>query len=168
MAGAPCNGGFASVCCRAARSCRWPAGRIGGRRRRADRFKAGIADPVNTVLALWMAQAGGFYAAQGLKVEIVNMNGGSRGAQELQAGRLDVMHVGLSSVVQLNRAGGDLRLIASLEQRHPLHLLLRAGREDRGRPQGRRDRRQHLRLGERFHRHARAAAAGPRRATTSR
>jgi NitT/TauT family transport system substrate-binding protein len=77
-------------------------------------LKAGIADPVNTVLAWWTAQAAGFYAEQGLKVEILNMSGGSRGAQELQAGSLDVMHVGLSSVVKVNRAGGDLRLIGSL------------------------------------------------------
>jgi ABC-type nitrate/sulfonate/bicarbonate transport system substrate-binding protein len=77
-------------------------------------FKAGIADPVNTVLAWWTAQAARFYADQGLNVEILNMNGGSRGAEEVQAGRLDVMHVGLSSVVKLNRAGGDLRLIGSL------------------------------------------------------
>jgi NitT/TauT family transport system substrate-binding protein len=77
-------------------------------------FKAGIADPVNTVLAWWAAREAGFYTDQGLKVDIINMSGGSRGAQELQAGRLDVMHVGLSSVVKLNRAGGDLRLVASL------------------------------------------------------
>jgi NitT/TauT family transport system substrate-binding protein len=78
------------------------------------RFKVGISEPVNTVLALWMAEAGGFFAAQGLAVEIVNMNGGSRGATELQAGRIDAMHVGLSSVVKLNQDGGDLRTIASL------------------------------------------------------
>jgi NitT/TauT family transport system substrate-binding protein len=77
-------------------------------------FKAGIADPVNTVLAWWTAQAAGFYAEQGLKVEIINMNGGSRGAEEIEAGHIDVMHVGLSSVVKLNRSGGDLRLIGSL------------------------------------------------------
>jgi NitT/TauT family transport system substrate-binding protein len=77
-------------------------------------YKAGISDPVNTVLAMYMAEAAGFYAAQDLKVEIVNMNGGSRGAQELQAGRIDNMHVGLSSVIRTNRAGGDLRTIASL------------------------------------------------------
>src|SRR5712672_2889387 len=77
-------------------------------------FRAGIADPVNTVLAWWTAQAAGFYADQGLNVEILNMSGGSRGAEELQAGRLDVMHVGLSSVVKLNRAGCDLRLVGSL------------------------------------------------------
>ena len=77
-------------------------------------LKVGISEPVNTVLALWMADAGGFYAANGLKVEIINMSGGSRGAEALQAGRIDVMHVGLSSVVRLNRAGADLRLVASL------------------------------------------------------
>ena len=77
-------------------------------------FRAGIADPVNTVLAWWTAQAAGFYAQEGLNVEIINMSGGSRGAEALAAGSLDVMHVGLSSVVKLNRAGGDLRLIGSL------------------------------------------------------
>jgi NitT/TauT family transport system substrate-binding protein len=77
-------------------------------------FRVGMSDTVNTVLPLWMAQAGGFFAASGLNVELVNMDGGSRGAQELQEGRLDAMRVGLSSVVQANRAGGDLRLIASM------------------------------------------------------
>jgi len=77
-------------------------------------FKVGISDPVNTVLAIWMADAAGLYAANGLKVEIINMNGGSRGAAELAAGRIDAMHVGLSSVVRLNRTGGDLRIVASL------------------------------------------------------
>ena len=77
-------------------------------------LKAGISDPVNTVLAWYMARAAGLYAAQGLAVDILNMNGGSRGAEELQAGRIDVMHVGLSSVIRVNQSGGDLRTIASL------------------------------------------------------
>ena len=77
-------------------------------------LKAGISDPVNTVLAWYMARDAGFYAAQGLKVDIINMNGGSHGAAELQAGRLDIMHVGLSSVIRVNRAGGDIRTIGSL------------------------------------------------------
>lgn len=77
-------------------------------------LKVGASDAGNTVLALFMAQAGGAYAAHGLKVDIRIMGGGSRGAEELAAGRLDVMHVGLSSVVKLNREGKDLRLIASL------------------------------------------------------
>jgi ABC-type nitrate/sulfonate/bicarbonate transport system substrate-binding protein len=77
-------------------------------------FKAGISDPVNTVLAWYVARDAGFYAAQGLEVDIVNMSGGSRGAAELQAGGLDAMHVGLSSVIKVNRAGGDIRTIGSL------------------------------------------------------
>ena len=77
-------------------------------------LKVGISDPVNTVLAIWMADAASIYAANGLKIEIINMNGGSRGAVELAAGRIDVMHVGLSSVARLNRTGADLRIIASL------------------------------------------------------
>ena len=43
-------------------------------------FKVGISEPVNTVLAIWMAEAAGLYAERGFAVEIVNMNGGSRGA----------------------------------------------------------------------------------------
>jgi ABC-type nitrate/sulfonate/bicarbonate transport system substrate-binding protein len=58
-------------------------------------FRVGVSDAVNTALPLWMAEAGGFYAANGLKVEVINMGGGSRGAQELQAGRIDLMRVGL-------------------------------------------------------------------------
>jgi ABC-type nitrate/sulfonate/bicarbonate transport system substrate-binding protein len=77
-------------------------------------LRAGISDPVNTVLAWYMARDAGFYAAQGLKVDIVNMDGGSRGAAALQAGTLDVMHVGLSSVIRVNRSGGDIRTIGSL------------------------------------------------------
>jgi NitT/TauT family transport system substrate-binding protein len=77
-------------------------------------FRIGISEAVNTALALWMAEAAGLYEAEGLKVEIINMQGGSRGAQELQAGRIDAMHVGLSSVLGVNRAGGDLRVVASL------------------------------------------------------
>ena len=73
-------------------------------------LKVGISERLNTVLAIWMADAAGFYEANGLKLEIINMNGGSRGAAELAAGRIDAMHVGLSSVVQLNRTGGDLRI----------------------------------------------------------
>jgi len=77
-------------------------------------MKVGISEAVNTVLAIWMAEAAGLYEAQNIKVEIINMNGGSRGAAELAAGRIDAMHVGLSSVIRLNKTGGDLRVVAAL------------------------------------------------------
>jgi len=77
-------------------------------------MKVGISEAVNTVLAIWMAEAAGLYEAQNIKVEIINMNGGSRGAAELAAGRIDAMHVGLSSVIRLNKTGGNLRVVAAL------------------------------------------------------
>ena len=77
-------------------------------------IKAGISDPVNTVLAWYVAHDAGLYFSDGLVVDIINMNGGSKGAAELQAGQIDVMHVGLSSVVRVNQGGGDLRVIGSL------------------------------------------------------
>jgi ABC-type nitrate/sulfonate/bicarbonate transport system substrate-binding protein len=92
-----------------------------------DELKVGISERVNTVLAFWMAADGGLFGAHGLKVDIVNMNGGSRGAEELRAGRIDIMHVGLSSVVRVNRGGGDLRLVASLSNVIRFTLFSAAG-----------------------------------------
>jgi NitT/TauT family transport system substrate-binding protein len=77
-------------------------------------FKAGIAGPTDSVLSWYMAGAAGLYNAQGMSIDILDMNGGSRGAEELQAGQIDIMNVGLSSVVHVNRAGGDLRVIGAL------------------------------------------------------
>src|SRR5215472_1606488 len=77
-------------------------------------IKVGIADPSNSVLALYMARAAGLDKEHGLKIDILDMNGGSRGAEQLQAGRIDVMQVGLSAVIKVNQSGGDLRLIAAL------------------------------------------------------
>jgi ABC-type nitrate/sulfonate/bicarbonate transport system substrate-binding protein len=77
-------------------------------------FKIGISEAVNTVLAIWVAEEAGFYAEAGLRPEIINMSGGSRGAAALAAGQIDAMHVGLSSVIRMNRTGGDLRIVASL------------------------------------------------------
>jgi NitT/TauT family transport system substrate-binding protein len=77
-------------------------------------FKVGLAALVNTALPLYLAEAGGFYAQQGLRVVISDMGGGSRGAQALETNEIQVMHVGLSGVVSRNIKGGDLRVIASL------------------------------------------------------
>jgi NitT/TauT family transport system substrate-binding protein len=78
-------------------------------------FRVGMAAPANTVLAIWMAQAAGFYEAQGLLVSIVPMVGGSDAGPALKSGRIQLMHIGMSSVVRANTSGlGDLRCIGSL------------------------------------------------------
>src|SRR5215469_5195363 len=78
-------------------------------------FRVGMAAPANTFLAIWMAQAAGFYEAQGLRIEIVPMSGGSQSGPDLKSGRIHLMHIGMSSVVRANISGaGDLRCIGSL------------------------------------------------------
>jgi NitT/TauT family transport system substrate-binding protein len=77
-------------------------------------FKVGEASPANTFLAIWMAEDAGFYQAQGLKVQIVPMVGGRESGPELKAGNIQLMHIGMSSVVRANLAGGNLRTIGSL------------------------------------------------------
>jgi NitT/TauT family transport system substrate-binding protein len=78
-------------------------------------FRVGEAAPANTFLAIWMAQAAGFYEAQGLQVAIVPMVGGSQSGPALKSGRIHLMHIGMSSVVRANTSGlGDLRCIGSL------------------------------------------------------
>lgn len=77
-------------------------------------IKVGLAALVNTALPLHLAEESGFYARQGLKVTIVDAGGGTRGGRALATGELQVMHVGLSGVADINGKGGDLRVIASL------------------------------------------------------
>ena len=77
-------------------------------------LKVGLSAAGNTSLSMLLAQDSGLYAARGLSADMQVFDAGSHGAAEVQAGRLDAMHVGLSAVIELNRAGADLRLIASL------------------------------------------------------
>src|ERR1700720_621079 len=76
-------------------------------------FKIGISAPVVTIFPVWMAQAAGLDAREGLKVESISMEGGSRGVQVLLSGEIQAMHVGLAPVVQANKQGADLRLVTT-------------------------------------------------------
>jgi ABC-type nitrate/sulfonate/bicarbonate transport system substrate-binding protein len=77
-------------------------------------FKVGEASPANTFFAIWMARAAGFYQANGLNLEIISVVGGKESGPDLTQGRIDLMHIGMSSVVRANGAGADLRTIGSL------------------------------------------------------
>ncbi|HTI86111.1 MAG TPA: ABC transporter substrate-binding protein [Alphaproteobacteria bacterium] len=77
-------------------------------------FKVGEASPANTFFAIWMAQAAGFYETNGLNLEIVHVVGGKESGPDLTSGRIDLMHIGMSSVVRANAAGSDLVTVGSL------------------------------------------------------
>jgi NitT/TauT family transport system substrate-binding protein len=86
-------------------------------------FEIGISAETVTVFPLWMAEVGGFYKKNGLKVQVVNMSGGTRGLQVLLSGKIQAMHVGLGPVVQANKQGADLRLIASSSNTIPFTIF---------------------------------------------
>lgn len=77
-------------------------------------FKVGEASPANTFFAIWMARDAGFYEANGLKLVIIPVVGGRQSGPDLTSGRIDLMHIGMSSVVRANGAGADLTTIGSL------------------------------------------------------
>jgi NitT/TauT family transport system substrate-binding protein len=86
-------------------------------------FKVGISAPVVTIFPVWMAEAGGFYEKQGLKVDIVSSEGGTRGLQVLLSGEIQVMHVGIAPLLQANTQGADLRAVASTSNTIPITVF---------------------------------------------
>lgn len=86
-------------------------------------FKIGISAPVVTIFPVWMAQAEGLDAKEGLKVDSISMEGGSRGVQVLLSEEIQAMHVGLAPVVQANKQGADLRLVTSTANTIPITLF---------------------------------------------
>ena len=120
-------------------------------------FKIGISAPVVTILPVWMAEAGGFYAKEGLKVEVINMEGGTRGLQVLLSGEIQGMHVGLAPALLANEQGADLRLVTSTCNTIPITMFTKAGVTTAG-PQGQDLRHQHLRFRDRYRHQHRAQA----------
>ena len=88
-------------------------------------FKVGISAPVVSILPVYLAEAGGFYKEQGLKVDIISTEGGTRGVQVLLSGQIQAMHVGLSPVVAANAAGADLRAVAATTNTLPITIFAR-------------------------------------------
>jgi len=86
-------------------------------------FKMGVSAPVVAVLPVYLAEDGGFYRKQGLKVDIISMEGGTRGVQVLLSGEIQAMHVGLSPVVAANAQGADIRAVASSTNTLPITIF---------------------------------------------
>lgn len=80
----------------------------------ATSFRIGQGSPANTFLAVWMAEEAGLFAANGLDMKVVPMTGGSEAGPYFKRGMIDLMHIGMSSVVRANAAGHDLVTIGSL------------------------------------------------------
>lgn len=86
-------------------------------------FKIAVSAPVSSILPVYLAKAGGFYAKQGLDAQIISTEGGTRGVQVLLSGEIQAMHVGLSPVVEANGQGADVRAIASTTNTLPITIF---------------------------------------------
>src|SRR5258708_7457338 len=90
-------------------------------------FKIGISAPRLTIFPVWMSEAAGVYQKEGLKAEVINMEGGTRGLQVLLSGEIQGMHVGLAPAVLANKQGADLRLVTSTCNTIPITMFTKAG-----------------------------------------
>jgi NitT/TauT family transport system substrate-binding protein len=86
-------------------------------------FKLGISAPVVTVLPSFIADAAKLFEKQGLKTEIISIEGGSRGVQVLLSGEIQAMSVGVAPVVLANIEGADIRTIASTANTIPISVV---------------------------------------------
>lgn len=86
-------------------------------------FKVAVSTPVVSVLPIYFAADGGFYEKQGLSVDIISTEGGTKGVQVLLSGEIQAMHVGLSPVVAANAEGADVRAVASTTNTLPITLF---------------------------------------------
>lgn len=60
----------------------------------------------------WVARDAGYFAKQGLDVEIVRIGGSSTVVQTMVAGETHLAHVGASAVIEASLAGADLAIVA--------------------------------------------------------
>jgi ABC-type nitrate/sulfonate/bicarbonate transport system substrate-binding protein len=79
----------------------------------AEEIQIGITGNGVSTLSLRMAEAGGFFKREGLNVQVVNIEGGTRGLQVLLSGHVQGISSGLAPLVQANRGGADARMIAA-------------------------------------------------------
>jgi NitT/TauT family transport system substrate-binding protein len=75
--------------------------------------KIGLSTPVPENIPIWAAKDKGFDRANGLNFTLTTFEGGSKGLQALLGGSIDVMDVGLASVVIANASGATFRSIST-------------------------------------------------------
>lgn len=90
----------------------------------ADAFAVGMVPGDVTSMAPWFAQNAGLYDDYDLEVEIVTIQGGSRGVQVLLSGNIQAMLVGFSTIVRANQQGADLRAVSSSSNVMPMDFYV--------------------------------------------
>lgn len=79
----------------------------------------GVSTLTPEILPIWAAQDQGFDVKNGIKISVVNTEGGSKGLLVLVGGNFQAMDVGLAPSVIANSHGADVRIINSIANAIP-------------------------------------------------
>ena len=82
-----------------------------------------ISDSPGSSAPYWIAKEAGFYKKYGLDVELIFINGSTRGIQSLIAGDLDFAGAVGTSAINGKLAGGDIYIIDSLVNTLPYYII---------------------------------------------
>lgn len=82
-----------------------------------------ISDSPGSSAPYWIAKDAGFYKKYGLDVELIFINGSTRGIQSLIAGDLDFTGAVGTSAINGKLAGGDIYIIDSLVNTLPYYII---------------------------------------------
>ncbi|MCE3242584.1 MAG: ABC-type nitrate/sulfonate/bicarbonate transport system, periplasmic component, partial [Deltaproteobacteria bacterium] len=86
-----------------------------------------ISDSPGSSAPYWIAKEAGLYQKHGLDVELIFINGSTRGVQSLVAGDIDFAGAVGTSAINGKLAGGDIVIIDSLVNTLPYYII---GRPD--------------------------------------
>ena len=86
-------------------------------------YTAYISDAPDTSIAYWVAKEAGFFKKHGLDMELIFIDGSSRGIQSLIAGDLSFTDAVGTSVINGRLAGGDIAIIGSLASTLPYYII---------------------------------------------
>src|SRR5262245_25488732 len=77
-------------------------------------YTAYISDGPDTSIAYWLAKEVGLFKKHGLDMELIFIDGSSRGVQSLIAGDLSFTDAVGTSAINGRLAGGDIAMVSSL------------------------------------------------------
>ena len=82
-----------------------------------------ISDSPGSAAPYWIAKEAGLYKKNGLDVELIFLNGSTRGIQSLIAGDLDFAGAVGTSAINGKLAGGDIYIVDSLVNTLPYYII---------------------------------------------
>jgi NitT/TauT family transport system substrate-binding protein len=86
-------------------------------------YTAYVSDGPDTSIAYWVAKEAGFFKKHGLDMELVFIDGSSRGIQSLIAGDLSFTDAVGTSAINGRLAGGDIAIVNSLVNTLPYYII---------------------------------------------